>query len=242
MRKHYKLISAVICLLLCVGMVAFGVYAARYNLISISSTVSFAPTSAKLKIIGAIDGALTAENTGTDKYYATNYGESLVNCTIDNDVATFNKWEYGKLTFGSFAETSAESRPDPICFYIQITNYVEVNTQYKITITEKETTGKVELNAYCYTELNSVVSTSQAGEKGMWNPTTVSEASNAVVGSFTKQENLTELTFTNDVAITPNTVNTELSTTMLVLKLGVLDIEADINFNFSFTISTQHSA
>lgn len=240
MRKHYKLISGLICVLLCTCMIAFGVYAARYNLIRISSTVSFAPTSAKLKIIGAIADDLSDENrsANTDRnYYATNYGE-LVNCTEESTVATFNTWEYGELTFGNFLETSSSARPAPICFFIQLTNYVEVSTQYKISITEIASNDKIELSAFCYTEANSVVTTSEAGTKGMWNPQTTTAKTS--VDSFTQREEsaMTELTFASNEATTPSSVNTELSTTMLVLKLEVLDIEADINFDFSFTIST----
>ena len=56
MHKHYKIITSVCCLFLCVGMIAFGVYAARNILTSLNSSVSFTPTTAKLKIFCGVYG------------------------------------------------------------------------------------------------------------------------------------------------------------------------------------------
>ena len=75
MRKHYKLISSIVCLLLCVSMIAFGVYAATHSLIGVNSQVSFTPTTAKLKIFGGIaDHKEYVDNANSGKYYACNYG------------------------------------------------------------------------------------------------------------------------------------------------------------------------
>lgn len=247
MRKRYKLFSSIICLLLCVGMVAFGVYAAKTNLVKLNSTVSFTPTRAKLKIFGGIynyNGY--ADNNsldGSDKvYYATNKNkDALIKCTENGDVATFETWNYDQITFKDYTETNGKTHPDDIVFYIQITNYVERNVSYSIDLTAVPDNLSVECGYYI-TE-NSNITSANAKQNGWWD---IESATTAwpTFATSTNKPTATSITRNDSKFMLGSDVTTSLSTIMFEIRLNVEDPDQDIvtsganakNFNFKINM------
>ena len=243
MRKHYKLISSIACLILCVCMVTFGVYAASYGLVNLNSTVSFTPTMAKLKIFGGIAGqANYAQSLTEHAYYACNYGEGKGNYTSNSSGDVFTKWSYGKIYFAEYAETGTEAKPDPISFYIQITNYVEADVNYTITINNP--TDKFEYSFHYYSADNN--------SSGLNNPTGATAAGWWYVGgtsaskpTFYNNEtkptstNVNFTTGTNTKVVDLKDVDTTLKTIMMIITIQVVNADVDIDGDttgFNFTI------
>ena len=262
MRKHYKLISSIVCLLLCVSMIAFGVYAATNSLIGVSSQVSFTPTSAKLKIFGGIAGHKEYDSNGTSgKYYACNYGvdASAGNYSIDSKTSTdiFNRWNFDAINFDdNYQETGNETKPNSIYFYIQITNYVERNVKYslKINKSESETDEKLDdsldlvFGYYLISNNSDELTGTNATLKGWWDIADTKSSQPAFHSKTNSNPKLTSLTTvnrTNDVvnfykldSTDSNTVDTTLSTMMIVIKMDVKSDENSlkgVNFNFTLT-------
>ncbi len=250
MRKHYKLISSIVCLLLCVSMIAFGVYAAANSLIDVSSQVSFTPTSAKLKIFGKVAGFdgynSTSAGTGPEylqTYYACNYGDAdskknYTSGTVDGAlVDSFTNWTFGNIHFDkNYDETTG---PTPIYFYLQITNYVERNVKYtinidKLTQTDADKTdladGIVSISYGTYSQNNTGTFNAVSG----WWDITQKNKSNT---QFTPKT----VTYTNmdskNLTATLPTEDTSLKTTMIIIKLAVDNAEEDFDFNFKFTLT-----
>lgn len=250
MRKHYKLISSIVCLLLCVSMIAFGVYAATHSLIGVSSQVSFTPTTAKLKIFGGIRGQdgynSTESGEGDDykqTYYACNYGDTdskknYTSKTVDGAlVDSFTDWTFGNIHFDkNYDETTG---PSPIYFYLQITNYVERNVKYtinidKLTQTDADKTdlsdGLVSISYGTYSQDNTGTFNAVSG----WWDITQKNKSNT---QFTpKTVTYTDMDSKNLTATLP-TEDTSLKTTMIIIKLAVDNAEEDFDFNFKFTLT-----
>lgn len=238
MRKHYRIISSVICLLLCIGMITFGVYAAKHNLVNLDSTVSFTPTNAKLKIIGGIrdqEGYSSTNILSSTGYYGCNKDKNnLVNCVENGDKATFSPWEYGTLNFAEYTETSTKTHPDPICFYIQITNYVERNVKLKITFTAIP--DNTNLECYYYMETDS---TKLITQNGWWNPDEITSKENLHMNIEKEDSAMTQVKIENSIADFSSGIDTTLKTVMLVVKLKVDSNEVNINDKLNFTVEAQ---
>lgn len=246
MRKHYKLISGIVCIVLCISILCFGVYAASTSLVKLSSTVSFTPSTAKLTIFGGMSGSKEAKADTASSYYATNYGSTPVNvseATVnDQVVATFSEWAYGTATFDdNYVETSSKTHPDSIYFFLQITNHVERDVAITIDITSDYTaqTANIVVSCYYALALNTAVASSdkfysinQATPKAPEQSTT-----NALVG---KDYNEQSIESTGDADIDFSSLDTTLSTLMVVIKLDVDDheesIATDTAFNFKVSI------
>lgn len=250
MRKHYKLISSIVCLLLCVSMIAFGVYAATNSLIGVSSQVSFTPTSAKLKIFGKVAGfdgynstSAGTEDTYKQTYYACNYGDTnskknYKSETVDGAlVDSFTTWAFGDIHFDKNYDEA--TGPTPIYFYLQITNYVERNVKYTINIdklTQKDENktdladGLITISYGTYSQDNTGTFNAANG----WWDITQKNKSNA---QFTPQT----VTYTNmdskNLNATLPTEDTSLKTTMIIIKLAVDNAEESFDFNFKFTLT-----
>lgn len=252
MRKHYKLFSSIVCLLLCIGMVAFGVYAATNSLIGISSQVSFTPTSAKLKIFGKVAGfdGYNSSSAGTEDdykqtYYACNYGDTdskknFTSKTVDGKLTdAFTTWGFGDVHFDTNYDEA--TGPAPIYFYLQITNYVERDVKYTININKltvkndnsnSESTdledGLITISYGTYSQANSSLFT----EESKWWDITEKKKRNAPLG-------LEGVTFTsmNNLTATLPTEDTSLKTTMIIIKLAVDNAEESFGFNFNFTLT-----
>ena len=250
MRKHYKLISSIVCLLLCVSMIAFGVYAATNSLIGVSSQVSFTPTSAKLKIFGKVAGfdgynstSAGTEDTYKQTYYACNYGDTnskknYKSETVDGAlVDSFTTWAFGDIHFDKNYDEA--TGPTPIYFYLQITNYVERNVKYtinidKLTQTDADKTdladGIVSISYGTYSQNNTGTFNAVSG----WWDITQKNKSNT---QFTpKTVTYTNMDSKNLIATLP-TEDTSLKTTMIIIKLAVDNAEEDFDFNFKFTLT-----
>lgn len=252
MRKHYKLISSIVCLLLCVSMIAFGVYAATNSLIGVSSQVSFTPTSAKLKIFGKVAGfdgynsnSAGTEDTYKQTYYACNYGDTdskknFESKTVDGAlVDSFTDWEFGDIHFDkNYDETTG---PTPIYFYLQITNYVERNVKYTIDIDKLTRTGAdktdladglITISYGTYSQDNTGTFTNASG----WWDITEKGKRNAPLNP--KTVTYTDMDSENLIATLP-TEDTSLKTTMIIIKLAVDNAEEDFDFNFKFTLTAK---
>ena len=259
MYKHYKIISSIVCLLLCVCMVTFGVYAAKYGLVALNSTVSFAPTTAKLKIFGGIaDYAILEPNdTAVYKYYACNYGTEqeeknyeTITETNGKKIDQFEPWRFGKIFFDEYDETATITKPDPICFYLQITNYVETQVYYTITLNQPS--NKLEYSfAYEIIDNSSEELNNQASApaNGWWwigateasNPTF---HNNEDIRPGNNPSNILTATDGTDCKIVdlPEEVDTTLKTVMLVVKVSVKDDENSLlGEDFSFTVTATTS-
>ena len=253
MRKHYKLISSIVCLLLCVSMIAFGVYAATNSLIGVSSQVSFTPTSAKLKIFGKVAGfdgynsnSAGTEDTYKQTYYACNYGagkdtNSYESETVDGAlVDSFTDWEFGDIHFDKNYDEA--TGPTPIYFYLQITNYVERNVKYTINIDNLTQTGadKTDLADGLITISYGTYSQDNTGtftNENKWWDITEKKKRNAPL----KPESVTSYTDMDSENLTATlpTEDTSLKTTMIIIKLAVDNAEEDFNFNFKFTLTAK---
>lgn len=261
MRKHYKLISSIVCLLLCVSMIAFGVYAATHSLIGVSSQVSFTPTTAKLKIFGGIRGQdgynSTESGAGVgykQTYYACNYNNTDLNAVSKNVEKTqdgvdyFNPWEYGSIHFDK--DYDEATGPTPIYFYIQVTNYVQRDINYKIVIdklTQKDTAETDLFGTHINLDYSSYIQNNEqtfALNDGWWD-ISKQEKSNV---TFTEKTDLTYTDFqknadgkieTSISGVVKDDANKEPATTMIVIRLKVNNTNADdsFDFNFNFTLT-----
>lgn len=261
MRKHYKLISSIVCLLLCVSMIAFGVYAATHSLIGVSSQVSFTPTTAKLKIFGGIrgqNGYNSTESGAGDEYkqtyYACNYDNTDLNAALKNVKETregvdyFNPWEYGAIHFNN--DYDEATGPDPIYFYIQVTNYVQRDINYKIVIdklTQKDTAETDLFGTHINLDYSSYIQNNEqtfASTNGWWD---ISNQGKSNV-TFAKKDGLTYTDFqknadgkieTSISGVVEGDTNKEPATTMIVIRLKVNNANADdsFDFNFNFTLT-----
>lgn len=259
MRKHYKLISSIVCLLLCVSMIAFGVYAATHSLIGVSSQVSFTPTTAKLKIFGAIaDHKEYVNNANSGKYYACNYGvngdEGHYKTETINEIKTdkFAEWKFDAIHFNDNYDESAKELPPSIYFYIQITNYVERNVKYSLKL-DKNTNGKLEEKItlrFGYYKISNdsdeLKDKAMATSKGWWSINDIDSSlpafhnKNPKLGEgvikYVEKDNATETV--NFYGTGENAVDTTLSTMMIVIKMDVKSDEesfSDVNFNFTLS-------
>lgn len=261
MRKHYKLLSSIVCLVLCACMIAFGVYAATSGLsFTVSSQVSFSPTTAKLKIFGGIANYADTEDqeSGTSfTYYACNYGDGentgTYTTTVNENIATdtFTAWNFGKIKFAEYAES--DGKPKPIYFYIQITNYVERNVQYSIVINNDSSSESssilnyvdVKYGYYLKENTASELKGAEATSSGWWSieNTTASAPSFHSSTSTAQNPNYNpkfdrSFTFSEELNLT--NVDTSLSTIMLVVKLDLKDAHVDDSFDpagFNFTVN-----
>lgn len=264
MRKHYKLISSIVCLLLCVSMIAFGVYAATHSLIGVNSQVSFTPTTAKLKIFGGIANHKEyVDNANSGKYYACNYGVNGVegHYTTKNisgseeKIDEFEAWNFEAINFDdNYQETGNKTKPKSIYFYIQVTNYVERNVKYslKINDAESETGEKLDntlelaFGYYLTNNDDENLQTEQTATTNGWWCITNEKASQPVFHSSNdnKLENINKLERTGNIVNFykeengVNTVDTTLSTMMIVIKMDVKSDEVSLKgVNFNFTLS-----
>lgn len=257
MRKHYKLISSVVCLVLCACMIAFGVYAAT-SVISfgVSSEVSFTPTAAKLKIFGGIANAKKGSTeSGSLSYYACNYGatdaKKNYSASPDKTLDTFNTWNFGEIIFKEYEEATG---PAPIYFYIQITNYVERDVDYKITVDETYTgstsTGTnvgeyVDISYGHYITDNSNVEPSSgtgAEALGFWNINNKEaqevDSIHSPTGGNSKITGKDFFGTSGDFS----SVSTSLKTIMLVVRVELKADKVDDSFNsagFKFTVDAK---
>lgn len=253
MHKHYKLISGIASIVLCLAMIAFGVYAASTSLVKLNASVSFTPSTAKLTILAGMSGS-TESNTPLQgeqpadylySYYATNYGDDkLKHVNVDNynnETATFKAWEYGKVTFdGSYIDTPGKTHPDPIYFFIQITNHVEKDL--KITVDFNGSTFGDNVNASCLYALqtNEYMKTNKSTIDNMYAIDTASKPLQGTTdGLVGKSYTSIASDITNTTVIDFSEQTTSLSTLMIVIKLQVVDADESIDGNtvFNFTIT-----
>lgn len=255
MRKHYKLISSIVCLILCVCMVTFGVYAARYGLVTLNSTVSFTPTTAKLKIFGGIAGQAGFNNpeiVASQIYYACNYNtepgteEGKGNYAKNNSLDVFTTWNYEKIYFAEYKETGTKTHPDPISFYIQITNYVEADVNYTITVNNPSNYFKYSF-AYEIADnsLPALNSSTEATDAGWWY-IGATKASKPIFHKNSTKPGSNKKDFTGTttkVVDLSNVVDTTLQTIMMVVTIEVVDADTSIedDTGFSFTIGANVS-
>lgn len=237
MRKHYKLISGIACIVLCISMICFGVYAASTSLVKLSSTVSFTPSTAKLTIFGGISGC--KENTPSS-YYATNYGTSHTNVSEKDDVATFTTWEYGTVTFDdNYTETETNKHPDPIYFFLQLTNHVERDVAITVDITSNYTNSNV--LAYCSYALakNNAVSTTNMYDISETAKPAQSVTDSLVGKSYFAHNNSNAIAYSSGTEIDFSSLDTTLSTLMMVIRLEIDNYQASIanDTTFSFKVS-----
>lgn len=247
MRKHYKLISSIVCLILCICMVTFGVYAARNGLVTLNSTVSFTPTTAKLKIFGGIAGQAGYElNDSHHVYYACNYNtepgteEGKGNYAKNNSVDVFTTWNYEKIYFAEYEETGTKTHPDPISFYIQITNYVEADVNYTITINNPTDKFKYSFH-YDITDNNSSGLNSETGATAAgWWYVGATSASKPIFHNNETKPGSNEVYFTGTttkVVDLSSVVDTTLKTIMMVVSIEVVDANTSLaGEEFKFTI------
>lgn len=256
MRRRFKVLSTIMCLMLCVAMVFIGVYAISTNTLkSLKSSVSFKPTAANLKIFGGIYGDAHFDESSQPeeaRYYACNFNteETNGNYKISNNLCDFNGWEYGDIIFNDFNE-SVQAKPDDICFYIQITNFTETKINYIIDFINVSTINEITVSCYYYRASNYTENveknpdlTTNASINGWWNI----EHSEKEIPNFKKLANkdMTKLDVEIDEATqkpktisVPNT-NSELSTTMIVIKLNIVDIDEDLtNLAFDYSLDAQ---
>lgn len=251
MSRHSKFITSVVCLLLCVSLIVFGVYADKQILFSQFSKVSFTPTTAKLKIFAGIYGDADFYDTqpATSRYYACNFSNNE-HVTETNGKATFDTWEYKKINFNDYDETKT-NKPEPIYFLIQITNYVERSVDYSIDITKDYTTEQntnIQFEYYYYLESNFATDSVNQNAKLTTNATannfwdiTKTESSKPGFAIRNNMLNMTKTVdtttgFTKSVSV-PEGVDTSLSTVMLVIKLVVGNADESINLNFGLTVN-----
>lgn len=268
MRKHYKLISSVVCLVLCACMIAFGVYAATSGIVSlgVSSEVSFTPTAAKLKIFGGIANAeVVSTESGSLSYYACNYGptdakKNYKASTTDSNTDVFNTWNYGEIKFKEYEEATG---PAPIYFYIQITNYVERDVDYKITVdttyTGSDSTGtnvgeyvNISYGYYITDNSSTIFASSEetgaesagtaAWAEGFWNINDKVEQNIDSIHSSTRgNSKITGDGFFGNSGDF-SAVSTSLQTIMLVVKVELKTDKVDDSFNsagFKFTVDAK---
>ncbi len=254
MKKHFKLISTLMCLIVCFALISFGVYsianATSYK--ALQSSVSFTPTTARLKIFGGIYGDVDFDSENqpeTSRYYACNYNTqaSAGNYSEVNDKYVFNGWQYGSLTFADNDDGTA----DPIYFYIQITNYSETLIDYSVNFGNCISASQVDYNVYYYRASNYVGSlatntnlTTNASANGFWS---IEQTSKAVPNFTKKQETaMTDVSIEVDSttlnpvkASIPNT-DSMFSTTMIVIKLNVKDPNKNIDSStFEFGVGAE---
>lgn len=256
MRKHYKIISSIACLLLCVCMVTFGVYAARYGLVTLSSSVSFTPTTAKLKIFGGIAGQAGFKDASVDSkqiYYACNHGTGAASGhyqTSDSGTGkkdVFDTWNFDKIYFAEYEETGTKTHPDPICFYLQITNYVEADVNYTITLSNPS--DKLGYSFAYYSVDNSTLNgytQESATSAGWWYVGATSASKPTFHNNTTKPEktSLTATNSTNSKTVDLSSVDTTLKTIMLIVEIQVVDADDSLlgeNFNFTVTATNANN-
>jgi hypothetical protein len=239
MRKHYKLISGIACIVLCISIFCFGVYAASTSLVKLNSTVSFTPSTAKLTIFGGISGC---KETEPSSYYGTNYGDKSLhkNVSEKDDLATFSTWAYGDATFDDdYYETELITHPDPIYFMLQITNHVERDVAITVDITSDY--SQFNYLVYCSYELakNSEINTLNMYDiSNKSNPT---QATTDMLASKAHKpyNNQNAISYSSGVEVDFTSLDTTLSTLLIVFRLEINDHRADLEKNaiFNFTVS-----
>ena len=260
MRKHYKLISAIICVLLCVCMIVFGVYAASHALVSLDSSVTFNPSTAKLKVFGGVSGCKENNTRDSLQYYACNYKTSPQDGNYkydeETDTAVFGDWIFSdsndKINFDdNYVETATKKNPNPIYFYVQLTNYVERNVSYSITVFGGN--PNVAINYGYYLKSNDELLKDSAAEtyntcvnSGFFDITATEKN---VMNFANKIPTFNYDVFQVDQSGEGNLYskafpsgngsdNSSLATTMIVIRLELLNAEENLtDFNFKFVIS-----
>ena len=259
MHKHYKLISGIASIVLCLAMIAFGVYAASTSLVKLSANVSFSPSTAQLTILAGMTGSTECKTKLKDdsqttaySYYATNYGDSKTNhknvSNYDGNTATFNAWTYDSATFdGSYIETPGKAKPDPIYFFVQITNHIE--NDIKITVDLTSDFGE-NINVSCLYALqtNDYMQKNKSNIDNMYTIDHTSEPLQSTTDGFANKTYTplaSEISFSAtdteiDFSLDNNAKKTSLSTLMIVIKLEVKDADESIDnsktaFNFTVT-------
>ena len=240
MTKRFKVISLFSCLILCIAMIGFGVYAATTVRFSVTARVSFTPTDAYLQILGYIDGLSTdsADNNNVQKnYYAANYSSSgEVNQTNGNytrsgNLDTFATWTWGDLILdaGKKGEVNNENNGiimNNMTVYIQITNFAQSSLKYTVSLPDYDTTNdkitgtNLQCRAYYYIA-NNTNSDVTGGTNGFYNinPVTPWSTSNKP-SSAPSATNLT----VNDIGIhstNPKLINTSVEGKTIMLKFVI---------------------
>lgn len=252
MKKHFKLISTLICLMLCFALISFGVYSIATSYKELNSSVSFTPTTARLKIFGGIYGDVGFDSVNqpeSSRYYACNQNTTseLGNYSESDGKYYFGSWQYGDLTFVDHDDGSESS----IYFYIQITNYGETLIDYAVEFGSSFSSDVVGYNVYYYRANNysnnletNTKLTTYASVNGYWDISSQQSA----IPNFTKLEEsaMNEISVLFDdstskptKATIPN-IDSMFSTTMIVVKLKVLNVENNIEKStFEFGINAQ---
>lgn len=246
MRKHYKLVSGIACIVLCVAMIAFGVYAASTSLVKFNASVSFTPSTAKVKIFGGIAGSKEVLNVADNSkgYYANNSGLST-HANIEKEegnVATFKTWNYGTANFNDeYTETAGQTHPDPIYFFLQITNTVEKDVDITINFADDYSDSNFSVTcSYAYAKNTEIGANSTSFYDITGTDAPLQGTTNAKInGDYDG-----EATISNKVVDLTN-IDTTLSTVMIVIKLEVKDADESIDsntpFNFTVTIANTSS-
>lgn len=241
MRKHYKLVSSIACIVLCIAIVAFGVYAASNSLVKLSAKVSFTPSTAQLTIIGGISGstqsiANSSNSNDKLKYYATNHGAISTNVKEEDNVATFNPWEYGVATFDDGYFEQGKTEPDPIYFLLQITNHIERNVDIKVDFT---TAFDKNLKVSCLYAITEKTTLSSEDDKFFTGAATPAQGTVDTLVRKTYTPKDSDITYSESEAeIDFSSENMTLSTIMIVIKLEVKDQAESVTTGyFNFTVS-----
>ena len=255
MRKHYKLVSGIACIVLCLAMVVFGVYAASTSLVKLNANVSFAPSTAKLTIQGGIAGSKESKTEqGTSNYFATNYGEISDHKNIKtesdaNGAAVFNEWVYSSATFDeSYIETPGKTHPDPIYFFIQITNHVERDVDITVDFTSDYTDKNIQVSCLYELMANSAVNAQTDNLYSLSSTSAPMQATTNALVSKSYTTLATDISFAETGAevdfttLNQNSSTTKLSTIMIVIKLEVVDADENVDSEktaFNFVVSVQ---
>lgn len=247
MRKHYKLVSSIACIVLCIAIVAFGVYAASNSLVILNATVSFTPSSAQLTIIGGISGSAesiaNSSNTNAKlKYYATNYkpteDSTITNVSEDKatGLATFDTWDYGTANFDGTYFEQGKSEPQPIYFLLQITNHIERDVNIKIDFT---TAFDENVKVSCLYAITNKTTLSSTDDKFFTGATTPLQTTVDTLAGKTYTSKNSDITYLESGAeIDFSSEDMTLSTIMIVIKLEVRDqAESVTTGEFNFTVS-----
>lgn len=242
MRKHYKLVSSIACIVLCIAIVAFGVYAASNSLVKLSATVSFTPTMAKLTIRGGIANAV--DNTGSKPETYGYYDSNKDDTTESGNTYTFKTWSYGTALFDNANVDQAE----PIYFFIQITNHVENNINILVKFkTDFSTNTNLKVSYYYKEQLTTSIDSNTIGMYGISGSEEPTQGTtNGLVSAYSQAtttfNSITYNTASDEAEISET--GTSLSTAMLVIKLEVINQAENVvlgeNDAFNFVVDVKN--
>ena len=262
MKKRFRYLSLLISLMVCFALVGIGVYAASTISPIFSAEISFTPTRAYLQMLGYIDGLSIdfEDNVGIiNNYYGANYNndgevtEINGNYTELDNLATFNTWSWGDLILDAGTKEQITNENNGIMpvgdmvIYLQITNFVNRDVEYKLTMSGTLNAGLTLTAEYYLADNSSFASTTPNGFWGLDEDTSSVEWSKTnkptyapVVSNAITTQNFTSLVGSNTNIIASNT-STALKTIMIKLTISAnnnFNETQDLNaFDYGFVLS-----